>query len=78
MFASYDPVMGPLIPHKGRSKPLGKSRSGRHRMTDGVQPVTHRSPLGDDIELPCCGRAVSEVRAPDRITTDPAEVTCHG
>jgi hypothetical protein len=47
-------------------------------MTDGVQPVTHRSPLGDDIELPCCGRAVSEVRAPDRITTDPAEVTCRG
>jgi hypothetical protein len=70
--------MGPRIPHKGGSEPLGKSRSGRHRMTHGVQPVTHRSPLGDDMELPCCGRPVSEVGAPHRITTDPAEVTCRG
>jgi hypothetical protein len=43
-----------------------------------VQPVTHRSPLGDDLELPCCGGVLSEVRAPDQITTDPAEVTCRG
>jgi hypothetical protein len=40
--------------------------------------VTHRSPVGDDLELPCCGRALSEVGAHDQITTDPAQVTCGG
>jgi hypothetical protein len=28
--------------------------------------------------LPCCGRALSEVPGRDQVTTDPAQVTCHG
>ncbi|HTS95617.1 MAG TPA: hypothetical protein VMI33_03275 [Streptosporangiaceae bacterium] len=40
--------------------------------------VTHRSPSGEDMELPCCGRPLSGVQARDRITTDPAQVTCRG
>jgi hypothetical protein len=51
---------------------------GRHRKTHGVQAVTHRAPVGDDTELPCCGKPVSAVQEPDRITSDPSEVTCHG
>jgi hypothetical protein len=60
------------------SETLGRGRSGRHRITRGAQGVTHRSPVGDDLELPCCGRALSEVGAHDQITTDPAQVTCGG
>jgi hypothetical protein len=41
-------------------------------------PVTHRSPSPDDMLLPCCGRALSDVDARDRVTTDPAQVTCTG
>ena len=40
--------------------------------------VTHRSPSPDDMLLPCCGRPVSEIASRDRVTTDPAEVTCDG
>jgi hypothetical protein len=40
--------------------------------------VTHRSPSPDDMLLPCCGRALSEVPGRDQVTTDPAQVTCHG
>jgi hypothetical protein len=40
--------------------------------------VTHRSPSPDDMLLPCCGRALSEVDARDQVTTDPAQVTCNG
>jgi hypothetical protein len=40
--------------------------------------VTHRSPSPDDMLLPCCGRALSEVGARDQVTTDPALVTCNG
>ena len=40
--------------------------------------VTHRSPSPDDMLLPCCGRALSEVDARDQVTTDPALVTCNG
>ena len=57
--------------------PVTPRRESRHRK--GPQPgVTHRSPSPDDMLLPCCGRATSDVRAQDRITTDPAEVTCPG
>ena len=56
---------------------VGRGRGGgHHRITQGTQQVTHRSPVGDDMELPCCGRALSEVGARDKITTDPAQVTC--
>jgi hypothetical protein len=60
------------------SEPLGRARGGRHRITPGTQQVTHRSPVGDDMELPCCGRTTSGVAAHDQITTDPAQVTCGG
>jgi hypothetical protein len=40
--------------------------------------VTHRSPSPDDMLLPCCGRALSEVDARDQVTTGPAQVTCNG
>jgi hypothetical protein len=40
--------------------------------------VTHRSPSPDDMLLPCCGRALSEIDARDQVTTDPAQVTCNG
>jgi hypothetical protein len=40
--------------------------------------VTHRSPSGDDAEMPCCGRTLAQVPAKDRVTTDPALVTCRG
>ena len=38
--------------------------------------VTHRCPSPDDNLLPCCGRPLSEVQGKDRVTTDPAQVTC--
>ncbi len=60
----------------GTGAPLTR-RDGRHRK--GPRPgVTHRSPAPDDVLLPCCGRPMSDVRAQDRITTDPAQVTCRG
>jgi hypothetical protein len=68
--------MGPRIPLWRKAE--RKSQDGRHRMTHGAQAVTHRSPVGDDFELPCCGRPLSGVREPDRITSDPSEVTCRG
>jgi hypothetical protein len=40
--------------------------------------VTHRSPSSDNPEMPCCGRMLSEVSAQDRVTTNPALVTCGG
>jgi len=58
----------------GGEQPLGRGRSAQ-RSDDGV---THRSPSGEDMQLPCCGRALSEVRGQDRLTTDPAQVTCGG
>ena len=50
---------------------------GRHRKSPSAG-VTHRSPSPDDMLLPCCGRALSEVAAQDQVTTDPAQVTCGG
>jgi hypothetical protein len=40
--------------------------------------VTHRSPLADSPELPCCGRTLMEIQPQDRVTTDPTLVTCRG
>lgn len=53
------------------------SADGRpERPRKGTSQVTHRSPSPDDNLLPCCGRPLSEVQGKDRITTDPAQVTC--
>lgn len=43
-------------------------------MTDPT-PTTHRHPPADDMFTPCCNRTLSEL-ATDRITADPARVTC--
>jgi hypothetical protein len=51
--------------------------SGRSRKSP-PGAVTHRSPSPDDMLLPCCGRALSEVDPRDQVTTDPAQVTCNG
>jgi len=40
--------------------------------------VTHRSPSPDDPEMPCCGLPLPELPPQDRVTTDPALVTCRG
>jgi hypothetical protein len=40
--------------------------------------VTHRSPSPDGPDMPCCGRMLSEVSTQDRVTTNPALVTCGG
>jgi hypothetical protein len=40
--------------------------------------VTHRSPSPDDMVLPCCGLPLPAVTDRDRLTTDPALVTCRG
>jgi hypothetical protein len=58
------------------SSPRGQE-SGRGRKSPSGG-VTHRSPSPDDMLLPCCGRALSEIDARDQITTDPAQVTCKG
>jgi hypothetical protein len=56
----------------GRGQESGRSRKSP---SGGV---THRSPSPDDMLLPCCGRALSEVDARDQVTTDPGQVTCNG
>ncbi len=90
---SYDPAMAPRILRRrqrerkssdevhipGQSAPAAADpaaslASGR----DDPSVVTHRSPSGEDMELPCCGRPLSEVVGAHRITTDPAQVTCRG
>lgn len=43
-------------------------------MTD-LPPTTHRHPSADDMFTPCCNQTLSEL-AGDRITADPARVTC--
>jgi len=40
--------------------------------------VTHRCPIGDDGWTPCCDRTPFELPRTDRITEDPALVTCQG
>jgi hypothetical protein len=49
---------------------------GRDEPQPKATQVTHRSPSPDDNLLPCCGRPLSEVQGKDRVTTDPAQVTC--
>jgi hypothetical protein len=39
--------------------------------------ITHACPVGDSNVMPCCGRTPFE-RIQDRITLDPALVTCYG
>jgi len=51
---------------------------GEGRRNARQSGVTHRSPSSDNPELPCCGRMLSEVSAQDRVTTNPALVTCGG
>jgi hypothetical protein len=81
--------MAPRILH--RRKPDRKTSNERHipshRRTEAKATaslaegrddrlVTHRSPSPDDNLLPCCRRPLSDVQGTDRITTDPAQVTC--
>jgi len=40
--------------------------------------VTHRCPIGDDGWTPSCDRTPFELPRTDRITEDPALVTCQG
>jgi hypothetical protein len=54
---------------------LVEDRDDRQRRA-AQAAVTHRSPSPDDNLLPCCGLPLSEVHGNDRITTDPAQVTC--
>jgi hypothetical protein len=62
-----------------RAEPESSARDRDDRQRKAQKSgVTHRSPSPDDLLLPCCGRPVSEVAARDRVTTDPAEVTCGG
>jgi hypothetical protein len=49
---------------------------GEGRRSTRQSGVTHRSPSPDSSELPCCGRMLPEVSAQDRVTTNPALVTC--
>lgn len=58
----------------GAEAPLATGRDEHPRKTSSQ--VTHRSPSPDDSLLPCCGRPLSQVQGKDRITTDPAQVTC--
>jgi hypothetical protein len=67
---STDQGLAPESPARGQE-------SGRSRKSPSGG-VTHRSPSPDDMLLPCCGRALSEVDARDQVTTDPAQVTCNG
>jgi hypothetical protein len=67
---SADQGLAPQSPARGQ-----ESGRGRKSPSGGV---THRSPSPDDLLLPCCGRALSEVAARDQVTTDPAQVTCDG
>jgi hypothetical protein len=64
------------------ARPWSRRQSARkgtdERGTAGRGVVTHRSPTSDTLLLPCCGRALSEVKAEDQVTTDPKQVTCHG
>lgn len=41
-----------------------------------AESVVHRSPLADQGITPCCERNPLELPIRDRITTDPAAVTC--
>jgi len=56
------------VTRAGAQAPGGSARDG----------VTHRSPSPDSPEMPCCGRTPAEIPAKDRVTTDPAQVTCRG
>jgi hypothetical protein len=48
-------------------------------MADAQPPgVTHRCPPEGSGLMPCCGRTPFEVSRCDRITLDPALVTCTG
>jgi len=62
------------------SEPRGTTHQGhRHRPDEATRSaVTHRSPLADSPELPCCGRTLAEIQPQDRVTTDPTLVTCCG
>jgi hypothetical protein len=51
---------------------------GEGRRNARQSGVTHRSPSSDNPEMPCCGRMLSAVSAQDRVTTNPALVTCGG
>jgi hypothetical protein len=54
-------------------------RGHRHRHDSAkLSGVTHRSPSPDSPEMPCCGRTLLAIHSLDRVTTDPALVTCHG
>jgi hypothetical protein len=56
--------------------PFGRSASSHRKAPQAG--VTHRSPSPDDMLLPCCGLPLSAVTGRDRLTTDPAQVTCRG
>lgn len=43
---------------------------------DVAVSVIHECPPGDEGYMPCCNRTPFELPPTDRITTDPARVTC--
>ena len=66
-------------PRTGQGLAQESSARGQESSRSRKSPsggVTHRSPSPDDMLLPCCGRALSEVDVRDQVTTDPAQVTC--
>jgi hypothetical protein len=65
-----------LLP-RAAPEPVADVR-GEGRRNARQSGVTHRSPSSDNPEMPCCGRMLSEVSAQDRVTTNPALVTCGG
>jgi hypothetical protein len=73
-----DDAPAPSADHGLAQESSARGQEGARSRKSPSGAVTHRSPSPDDMLLPCCGRALSEVDARDQVTTDPAQVTCNG
>jgi hypothetical protein len=64
--------------HSTDSSGTGAVWSDLMTRIDNLIEVTHRCPIGDANDTPCCGRIIFELPRTDRITEDAEQVTCRG
>ena len=57
---------------------MGLTITGTKITSPDTASIVHRCPPAGETRMPCCGRTPFEVPRGDRMTGDPALVTCTG